>query len=239
MPSYWLNIEKYITRHLSLIECFARPHDTSVFSNSILAKDERLYGVYINNEEDFILVSDQAVYRVKGEKARTIRYEDIREVDLPKDPEQKALYVHLKGGDTFLLPVQNESEEEPDFYAVRDFLVAVIHEPHFSVNPEKIENIHTSKDLIDFLRSQAGWNPEIYEDLILALKNGFPEAWQLDLFKIKRDLLEKPDVWRLLALFLCRSCEEAQKRYQVESPGSRTTRDIIRSIKIGKPPDAL
>jgi|GEM_PF-4126636 hypothetical protein len=239
MPLYWLNIEDHIARHLSLIECFAKPQDPHIFSKSILGERERLYGVYINNHEDYIFVSDQAVHRIKGEKIRTIRYEDMREVDLPKDPEQRALYVHLKGGDTFLLPIANETEEEQDFYAFRNFLVAVMHQPHYSVNPEEIERIQDGAGLQEFLEKQGSWEWELYKDITTGLRDGFPEPWQLDLFKIDRELLENPGVWRLLALFLCRSCEEAQKRSQEEPPGSRTTRDIIKAIEIGKPPDAL
>lgn len=239
MPLYWENIENHIARHLSLIECFAKPKDPSVFSQSIFSQKERLYGLYINSEEDFILVSDQAVHRIKGEKIRTIRYDEIREVDLPKDPEQRALYVHMRCGDTFLLPIANETEEVQDLYAFRNFLVAVIHEPHYSVNTEAIESIYNREDLQLFLEEQGSWEWELYKDLISGLRDGFPEQWQLDLFKIDPELLDRPDVWRLLALFVCRSCEEAHKRSQEEPPGSRTTRDIIRAIEIGKPPDAL
>ncbi len=234
MPLYWFKIEDYIAQHLSLLECFAKPKDTTVFSKSFLSENERLYGLYMNNEEDFVLITDQSVHRIKGEKARTIGYDGIREVDLPKDPDQRALYIHMRNGDTFLLPIGNETHEVPDFYAFRDFLVAVIYAPHYSNSPEAIERINNRADLIAFIGAQDDEGG--YEDLIRALDHfGFPEPWLLDLFKIDRQLLEQPDVWRLLALFLCRRYEEPWYGNQAEILGSRTTRDIIKAIEIGKP----
>lgn len=234
MPIFLDRIEDYIAQHLSLLECFAKPKDTAVFSKSFLSEDEHLFGLYMNNEEDFVLITDRNIHRVKGEKVRTIAYDGIREVDLPKDPDQRALYIHMRNGDTFLLPIGNETQEVPDFYTFRDFLLAIIYAPHSSNNPEAIEQIENRADLVEFLRSQ-GYGSG-YEDLISCLEiYGFPEPWLLDLFNIDRKLLEQPDVWRLLALFLCRRYEEPWDGNQAEFPGSRTTRDIIKAIEIGKP----
>lgn len=239
MPSYWLNIEEHIARHLSLLECFAKPKDSSVLAKSFLSEDERLHGLYMNNEEDFVLVTDRSIHRIKGDKVRTIEFAGIREVDLPKDPDQKALYIHMRNGDTFLLPIGNETEEVPDFFPFRNFLIAVLYDPHFSNNPEEIENIQSAKDLAKFLQEQspgsAFQETGPYDDITFALENGFPEPWLLDLFKIDRKLLESPDIWRLLALFLCRSRETVDYGFQAERPGVRSTRDIIKAIEIGKP----
>ena len=233
MPQYWLKIEDFVAQHLSQLENFARPKDSSVFSKSFLEANEKLHGLYMNSEDDFILFTDCAVHRVKGEKVRTIPYEGIREIDLPKDPDQRALYIHMRGGDTFLLPIQNDTDDEQDFYPVRDFLVAMVYTPHFSRHPEDIEKINDRNDLKRFLEREGDSDQHL--DLTRALRFGFPEPWLLDLFKIDPKLLDSPDVWRLLALLLCRSCEEPFRGSQAENPGSRTTRDIIKAIEIGKP----
>ncbi|HNB22610.1 MAG TPA: hypothetical protein PKZ32_09340, partial [Candidatus Melainabacteria bacterium] len=112
---------------MAILDSFAKPDDWYVFSKSLLREHELLLGLYMNGTDDFVLFSDLAVYRVKGEKVRIIEYKDIREVDLPKDPEQRALYVHMRAGDTFLLPIVNETDEYPDFVSVRNFLVSLIY----------------------------------------------------------------------------------------------------------------
>ena len=233
MPLYREKIEDCIAEHLCLLVGFARPKDSSVFSKTFLNEGESLHGLYMNSADDFVLFTDQGVHRIKGAKVRTILYAGIREVDLPKDPDQRALYIHMRNGDTFLLPISNDTEEYPDFYAVRNFLVALIYAPHYSENPEDIELICNRDDLEQFLDRQGSWDR--YRDLTSALIEGFPEPWLLDLFKIDPKLLEQPDVWRLLALFLSRRYEEPWSGNQAEFPGSRTTRDIIKAIEIGKP----
>jgi hypothetical protein len=233
MQSYYSKIDEYVAQHLSLLECFARPDDTHVLSKSFLREDESLHGLYMNNEDDFVLFSDLAVHRVKGDKVRTIAYEGIREVDLPKDPAQRALYVHMRCGDTFLLPIINETDEYPDFVAVRYFLLALIYDPHFSENPQDIEKIRTREHLKAFLDyQQCG---ERHQDLTQCLTNGFPQPWQLDLFKIDPQLLQTPDVWRLLALFLSRSPASRDYAFEVDRTGIQASQDIIRAIERGKP----
>ncbi len=230
--TFYANIEKYIAEHLSLLDSFAKPKDSAVFKTSFL-KEDSLLGLYMNAEDDYVLVTGSKVHRLKGEKVRSLAYGEMREVDLPKDPAQRALYVHMKGGDTFLLPISNDTGEIPDYFAFRDFLVAIIYAPHFSENPEDIEKINNREDLEQFLEYQG--NFDTYSDLTAGLSDGFPQAWQLDLFKIDRNLLDRPDVWRLLALFLSRSFEVPFQGFQAEPPASRDPYDIMRAIEIGKP----
>jgi len=187
----------------------------------------------MNTQEDFVLITSDRLHRFKGDKVRTLPFRGIREVDLPKDPAQRALYVHMKNGDTFLLPISNETNDSPDYFAFRDFLVAVVYGPHFSDNPDDIDKITSRSDLITFLEAQD--NFEQNADLISALKNGYPSDWQLDLFKIDLKLLEKQDIWRLLALFLVRPLEVPFQGFQAITTGSRDHHDIIRAIEIGKP----
>ncbi len=244
MTLYFLRIRDFIAEHLSQLENFARPKDTTVFSKSFLSEGEDLHGLYMNSEDDFILFTNTTVHRIKGEKVRSIPYDGIREVDLPKDPDQRALYIHMRGGDTFLLPVSNDTDEYPDFYAVRKFLVSLIYFPHYSDNPEDIEKIQNRDDFEAFLEKQPQADLSLYpsppfRNLTSTLGDGFPEPWLLDLFKIDPALLDRPDVWRLLALFVCRSCEEPWNGSQAVLPATRATHDIIRAIEIGNPPDAL
>ncbi len=205
MDLYNSKIEDYVKQHLASLESFARAEDQLVLAKSFLGEKEMLHGLYMNNEEDFVLFTDRAVHRIKGDKVRTIEYVGIREVDLPKDPDQRALYIHMRGGDTFLLPIANESDDGLDFVPVRNFLIAIIYSPHFSENPQDIENISSKEDLVEFLEFQRGW--DLHRDVTRSLNFGFPEPWQLDLLKIDKELLERPDTWRLLALFLSRSRE--------------------------------
>lgn len=227
------HIEEYIAEYLSGLDNFAKPKDWTVFRHALGEDCEFLFGVYMNTAEDFVLISIDKIHRFKGDKVRSLSYEGIREVDLPKDPAQRALYVHMKNGDTFLLPISNETNEIPDYFAFRDFLVAVVYAPHFSENPDDIEKITSKDDLITFLENQG--HAELYSDLIRSLQNGYPSTWQLDLFKIDPKLLERQDLWRLLALFLSRPLEVPFQGLQAIAPGSWEHHDIIRAIEIGKP----
>ena len=230
---YFSRLEDFVKQHLAILDSFAKPDDWYVFSKSLLREHELLLGLYMNGTDDFVLFSDLAVYRVKGEKVRIIEYKDIREVDLPKDPEQRALYVHMRAGDTFLLPIVNETDEYPDFVSVRNFLVSLIYYPHFSENPQDIERIHTRGHLRAFLAYQEC--AERHQQIIEALDNDFPEPWLLDLFKIDAELLRRPDLWRLLALLLSRSYEARDYGFQVDRTGMNASHDIIKAIHKGNP----
>jgi hypothetical protein len=227
------HLEQYIAEYLSGLDNFAKPEDWSVFKHALGDECEHLFGIYMNTPEDFVLITWEKLHRFKGDKVRSLAYEGIREVDLPKDPAQRALYVHMKNGDTFLLPISNETNEYPDYFAFRDFLVAVVYAPHFSETPEDIEKITSRDDLITFLKAQG--DSQQNSDLISSLQNGYPSTWQLDLFKIDSKLLERQDIWRLLALFLSRPLEVPFQGSQAIAPGTWVHHDIIRAIEIGKP----
>ncbi len=87
----------------------------------------------------------------------------------------------------------------PDVYSMRDFLIRLLFYPSDSHNLEMITEIHTRRDLSNFLNDE---DFSKFARLSASLRHGFPKKWQLERFNIDPEAIDTPDVWRLLALFL-------------------------------------
>lgn len=164
-------------------------------------------GVYVNSPNDLIAFCEREFHWVKNGLQRSIRYDFVESVRISDHPYDLELELRLGNGDVILIPVSNETEDVPDIYAVHDFLVSAIYWPHSSSNPEQIAKIESREELIKFLLEQEeGWHR--YGTIINALSSGFPERSQLRFFNLDEKLLDQPEVWRLLAVFLCKDFEE-------------------------------
>lgn len=157
--------------------------------------------MYINDANDYILFTWFGLRWVSGVVVQLIPFDSIVSIELPpNEDEDRVLKLILHDGKIVLLPVVNDTDDQADFYLVRDVLTSIIYWPHESTNTEQIHNIQSRIDLADFidLETQSSWRSPKSS----ALRRGFPKPWLLEHFSIGADLLERPDLWRLLALLL-------------------------------------
>jgi hypothetical protein len=186
---------------LSHLHSFVRPRDSKIFAQWLVPKEDYVRGVYFNDAEHFIIISDTGLHLVNRDTVLFIPYDVISSVALPQDERSSALILQLRDGKESIVEVLNSTQEYPDLHTIYDVLKSVIFYPHHSRNTDDIVNIKSPGNLKDFLDDQ-DW--EMYADIVGALLCGFPKRWQLEAFKIDPRLLEREDVWRLLALFLSR-----------------------------------
>lgn len=198
----------YFDTELETLRCldsFVQPRDRKVLEQ--LVGDIYLTGLYINSPDNYLIFSLEGIHWVHDTKVEWIEFQSVVSIDLPSDELERVLHLTMRDDTIVPLLVANDTEGEPDFFAVRDFLVETIYWPHASHNPEDVTKIESRQDLCDYLSSQKSG---LYssEETRHALHRGFPQEWQLRLFNIGEDLLTRSDTWRLLALFLSQRIEE-------------------------------
>jgi hypothetical protein len=179
--------------------------------NEIVPHAENLLGLYLNTPEDYMLVTDRALHWVSGEYVRNIPYDSIISVQAPATKSSRRLGLITRDAEIIQLPILNETEGVSDFYAFREFLIANIYYPFYSEEIEKVKSIESKADLIHFLEKEdAGWGR--HRITINALRDDFPKLWQLEFFRINPEIVKQGDVWKMLALFLCRELSEHDPR---------------------------
>ncbi|GEM_PF-1699692 len=200
------------------LDSFVLPRRLKVFSKllledcaSDLEKRAVVIGAYFNDESDVVFFTSQGFYQLIEEKIRYTNYESIFSIALPEGhdddiedqvDQNNVLTITLHDGTKVPVPIKNETDESPDFYTVYSFLVSRISQPKRAYSAEDIQEIDAREDLINFLKmdDHTAFRNERLTD---ALESGFPENIDLlDQFLIDPELLERPDVWRLLAILL-------------------------------------
>lgn len=191
------------------LHSWINPKDFQI-PQDIVPREEYFLGLYLNTPEDYILVTDYALHWVSGEYVRTIPYDTIISVQSPATKSSHRLGLITKDAEIIQLPVLNETEGVSDFYAFREFLIANIYYPFYSENIEKVKSIESPGDLINFLEANED-NWQRHQVTVGALRDGFPKKWQLEFFRINPEIVKQGDIWKILALFLCRESEERDR----------------------------
>ncbi len=216
MPYFDIELET-----LRCLDSFVQPRDRKVLEQ--LVGDIYVTGLYINSPDDYLVFSLGGIHWVHDTKVEWIEFQSIVSIDLPADDLERVLHLTMRDDTIVPLLIANDTEGEPDLFVVRDFLVETIYWPHASRNPEDVTKIESREDLCDYLSSQ---KCGLYssEEAGRALHRGFPQEWQLRLFNIGEDLLARPDIWRLLALFLSQRIEEPVDHDRAEGTRPSTWR---------------
>jgi hypothetical protein len=165
----------------------------------LLADGEKLIGVYVNNADDFIMVTTLGLRWVHEGVERFVAYDAVALVDLPTDLQYRQLKMMLQDGNMVFLPVENETEGTSDLFVVYDFLMAATYWPFTGWDSElPIADISSPGDVAHFI----GQLDSMDINTVVALRGGFPTEQQLRRFSINPAIVHQPDAWRLVAAFL-------------------------------------
>jgi hypothetical protein len=167
----------------------------------LVRSDELLIGMYLNTADNFILFTTDGLHWFSDPVHRSIRYRSISSVRMPDNEADCCLELILEGGELLSLPILNDTENERDWRRVYAFLAPIVFWPLVNDELEKLRIIENRDDLHKYLVE----NQELldtYPDTVISLREGFPSLFQLNQAGITPDLLNQPETWRLLGLFL-------------------------------------
>ena len=172
--------------------------------------DEKLKGIYFNDETHFVVFTQKAFYWVRREKEIVCPYREITRLNLPENADdindEREIEVVLKNGDFLFLPVINDTDGFLDIHAVKAGLESWM---------EAQANIEALSDLISKLKTEveqyktqpAGWRQplpvEYFETLIIYLEDRLSDCnnGHIRMQTVaQEDLsLNQKDTWRLMA----------------------------------------
>jgi len=178
-----------------------------------IADDERLAGIYFNDETDFIVFTQKAFYWVRKDREIVCPYETIDIVKLPAREEdvndEREIEVALKNGDFLFLPVINDTDGYLDIYCVAEVLQSWV---------SSATNVQSLTDLISRLKSAvseyklypSSWSQpmpvDYFETLIIYLDKCLGDCLngESHIRSSANDFvsLDQPKTWRLISEIL-------------------------------------
>lgn len=224
---------------MSLLYNFVRPADTRVLAKFLPSGLEDVVGIYMNTPSDVLIFTLNAIHWMRDDRLRTFPHEEIEKLEElyeDSDEETRELKLYLFSGEIVLLPVIGLTEEFPDIFTVYEFIVSALpSKTSFAPNwkPSDIAAINNRQDLSQFLHKHYdGWD-DVLGGLIDSLNAGYPKPKQLRDYGIDERVLENPDTWRLLALFLVEHDDTEFDALDIELE-RRSPRDSF--FLVAKPP---
>jgi hypothetical protein len=197
---------------MTLLHNFVRPKNSKILENILPDESNKVVGMYINNPDDMLIFTIDAVHWLREASLRSIPHssiEKIEELYVGVDDEVRELKVFLYEGEIILLPVVNITEDFPDIFTVYEFLNSALPSSRDWIprwKPSDIESITTRTGLVQFLiQHDDGWGHNSH--IVKALRAGYPKLGQLREYGINEQIVENADAWRLLALVLCDNFE--------------------------------
>ncbi len=170
-----------------------------VIERTLLVQPEVLLGIYFNDPEDMIIFTTRGVRWLHEDLEIFVPFKKIKKLENLAD--DKKLLVAMDDDVELKIPINNDTEEEPDIDTVFDFLLTSLNwTVTTDVSDNEIIDINNRFDLIEHLRRRQ--EAEKYATLIRALENDFPMEWHLQDCGISEAMLDQPETWRFLALAL-------------------------------------
>jgi len=161
-----------------------------------------IVGIYLNGRDSHVEIAERGVTVVIPENSRFIPYTAITHLTSPDEEDRDLdLLVELgEVGDVLgcAIPVFGVTEDIPDIFAFYDFLLAIFE--HLRISPINLRSVASRQDLVDFLRTECSWE-EYTGALASYLERGFDTS-EFERLEIDRELLNRPDFWRVLAVIL-------------------------------------
>lgn len=189
----------YATDGLWHLDSFVCAHKLdSRFLSALELEGEELVGVYFCSAINFIAISAKHL-RLYG--ARTVHVVPFRELEKVEIPDKTANEIKLtmRSGDVAWLEIENETDGEPDLGYVFAFLSKLC--KVYRSRTEELKQVTSREALIAYLKEPDYWRER---KLIIAkwMEKNWPPDDRLHDLGVEPSLLERPDVWRLLALFV-------------------------------------
>ena len=125
-----LTTETWIHRILRHMESFKGKTDIKCYSEIEeynIPKDEEILGVYKNERDNDIVVTDKSLLLKSEGKFEKITYQDIEDVSWYPEQKQKAnaVKIILDNGTKFILPINGKTDNGPDVFEFVRFLMRV------------------------------------------------------------------------------------------------------------------
>ncbi|HEY9715096.1 MAG TPA: hypothetical protein V6C72_16620 [Chroococcales cyanobacterium] len=228
---------------------FVRAKSAASLSAGMLSDDDKLFGAYVNNPDDFILISKDGISWMRHDTLKFLPFEMMSGVRMPDDNRPRCVLISLHDGSEVVLEILNDTEEIADFYPWHEFLNSVIFFPQSSEDIERIREIRSLRDVRQYVTEQSyGVESGVCDidcdfQLSDAIRSGFPQHFILKALDIDPDLLDRPDVCRLLALFLVRqnvdffrNCDQREAAIEYEAFGVESTEEhFVRKSSVPGP----
>jgi hypothetical protein len=159
-------------------------------------------GVYINDKDNHLIITERGVTVVAGERQNFIGFACITQITSPDDVDQDIdLLVENDRFDdvrSYSIPVLGATEDLPDIIVFHEFLLGIME--YLQINPINLRSVSSKQDLIDYLKTECEW-----EEYTGALANYLEKdfgTWAFEDLKIDEEMLRKPDFWRAVAVIL-------------------------------------
>jgi hypothetical protein len=166
------------------------------------AKTGTVIGVYLNALTGYVIITDKGLDVWLGEHHYDVLYSEITEITSPDDDDRDLdLLVENDRFDDarrISIPVLGVTTALQDIYLFYDFLIAIT--AHLQITPIDLKRVSSLEDLVDYLRTECEW-----EEYTQALANHLEMDFSMEainVLKIDKALLDKPDFWRAVALIL-------------------------------------
>jgi hypothetical protein len=173
---------------------------------------EELIGVYINTPEDYILITSIGLRWSHQGVEIFIPYKSIKEVEATFNENEGAhLHLTIHDEEIHVVPVLNATEDFPDIESMHDFLSAVIvvdairdDDPTApSLTPGDVSSRQQLTQVLSYYSFKCTPDKRAYlMSIMQGLEDNYPPRWLLREVGIDENILESPDLWRLLALLL-------------------------------------
>jgi hypothetical protein len=165
-------------------------------------KDQTVIGVYINNSDSQIIISERGLTVIDYESKDRIPFKEITHIMEPIEGEQDLdLLLECDRWDdvrSLSIPILGVTNNFPDINEFYNFLQSVM--KHLQISPINLRSIHTRKDLVDFLKTECEW--EYYTSALATYLDNDSIESRFEDFQIDKDMLSKPDFWRAIAVIL-------------------------------------
>jgi hypothetical protein len=173
---------------------------------------EQLIGVYINTPEDYILLTSLGLRWLHQGVELFLPYESIQDVEPSQDAKGSSqLKLTLDDQQIRMLPVLNATEDFPDVVCMHDFLSAVIAIDAISgtdptapsLTPGDVSSRQQLTEVLRYYSFKCKPDKRAYLlSMMQGLEDGYPPRWLLKELGVDENIIDNPDLWRLLALVL-------------------------------------
>jgi len=205
-----LHYDRY--RSLSSLYSFmsASAIDQALIRQLNISDDERVQGIYFNDDCHFIVFTQQAFYWIRKDKEIICPYSNITRLSLPDNVEdvndEREIEVVLKDGDFLFLPVINDTDDFLDIYCVKE---TIEHWISACANIEALTDLiaKLKAEIADYKLQPASWRQplpvEYFETLIVYLHERLDQCLigspYLTISPYETLNINQPNTWRLMA----------------------------------------
>ncbi len=159
---------------------------------------EQLVGVYFCSQIHYIVITTEHLRLCGARTELIIPYSQLAAVEIP-DKDAAEIKLTLESGEVAWIDVENETDNTADLPEVFMFLRRL--RQVFQLRTQRIKSVTSKEELVAFLREPDFWNNR-KSHVADWVEKHWPPPDRLEGLDIAPSFLERPEVWRLLALFI-------------------------------------